>query len=179
MSSKVNIWKILKDHKATLVDQNTDKPGGDDILFFLLIPVLSPILIVYVLGFDFGNYLDLRKTIVSSLAIFVGLLFNALVVLINIAKNGDTKNIRKKVIQQLIANISFNIIIAFIAVLFILIRYIQIPSFVEVKYLPSTTQIIDIISIGLLMSFFLTFLMIMKRTYLIINTEVEKTHDNK
>jgi len=174
MSSKVNIWKILKDHKSTLVDQNTNKPGGDDILIFLLIPIISPIVIVYFLGFDFGNYMDLRKTIVSSLAIFVGLLFNALVILINIAKNGDTKNIRKKVIQQLIANISFNIIIAFVAVLFILIRYIDIPSFLEVNYLPSTTQILDIVSLGLLLSFFLTFLMIMKRTYLIINTEIEE-----
>lgn len=174
MSSKISIRKILADHKRTLVDQNTKKPGGDDLFYFYIIPIGLPFILVFLLGFDFGNYIDLRKTIVSSLAIFVGLLFNALVILINIAKNGDTQNIRKTVIQQLIANISFNILTAFIAVVFILVRFIEIPTLFEVVYLPTTTQILDTISIGLLISFFVTFLMVMKRTYLIINTEIEE-----
>jgi hypothetical protein len=39
MSSKIDILNILKDHKKTLVDQNSNKPGGDDIFYFLILPL--------------------------------------------------------------------------------------------------------------------------------------------
>lgn len=174
MSSKVDIFSILRDHKNTLVDQNSNKPGGDDLFYFLIIPILLPVILVLVFKFNFDNYLDLRRSLVSSLAIFVGLLFNALVLLINIAKNGDTINIRKKVIQNLISNISFNIITALFAVLIVLLRFINLPTIFYSNLLPTTSQILDIITLTLLISFFITFLMIMKRTYLIINTEINK-----
>lgn len=174
MSSKVDIFSILRDHKNTLVDQNSNKPGGDDLFYFLVIPILLPVILVLVFKFNFDNYLDLRRSLVSSLAIFVGLLFNALVLLINIAKNGDTINIRKKVIQNLISNISFNIITALFAVLIVLLRFINLPTIFYSNLLPTTSQILDIITLTLLISFFITFLMIMKRTYLIINTEINK-----
>lgn len=176
MSSKIDIFSIFRDHKNTLVDQNSNKPGGDDIFYFLLIPIVLPVILVLLFKFNFDNYLDLRRSLVSSLAIFVGLLFNALVLLINIAKNGDTINIRKKVIQNLISNISFNIITALFAVLFILLRFINLPTIIYSNLLPTTSQILDIISLALLISFFITFLMIMKRTYLIINTEINKSN---
>jgi len=171
MSSKISVIKIIKDHCSTLVDRNAIKPGGDDIFYFLILPIIIPIIIIFLLGFDFYESKDLKKTLVSSLAIFVGLLFNALVILINIAKNDETRDIKQKVIQQLIANISFSIIIAFIAVVIILTRYWIIPGFIQTTYLPSISQIIDFIALFLLTNFFFTFLMIMKRTYLIINTD--------
>ena len=168
MSSKINISKIIKDHRNTLVDQNTKKPGGDDILYFFIIPVLFSLILICLL--DFYLNLELKNALVSGLAIFVGLLFNALVILINIAKNGETKNVKHKVIQQIIANISFSIIIAFISVALVLTRYWKIPALFETNKLPSTGQFLDFIILNLLVVFFLTFLMIMKRTYLIINT---------
>lgn len=174
MSSKINIGGIIKGHMDTLVDQNTNKPSGSDLIYFYIIPIFLPIIIVFFMDFNFEKYIDLQKTIVSSLAIFVGLLFNALVVLINIAKNGDAGSVRKKVIQELVANISFNILTAFIAVLFILLRFIDMPVLLVVHKLPTTHEILDVIALTLLFSFFVTFLMIMKRTYLIINAEVKE-----
>jgi len=174
MSSKISIVKILTDHKKTLVDQNTEKPGGEDLFYFLILPVIVPILLIWLFGFDFEESSDLKKTLVSSLAIFVGLLFNALVLLINIAKNEESKNVKHVVIKELIANISFSIIIAFISVILILTRYWQIPMIFEVDLLPTTGQIIDFFALCFLTSFFFTFLMIIKRTYLIININFEK-----
>jgi len=97
MSSKINIGKIIRDHKKTLVDQNTNRPGGYDLLYFMILPILIPILLIWGFDFDFKESADLKKTLVSSLAIFVGLLFNALVLLINMAKNDEEKNVKYKV----------------------------------------------------------------------------------
>lgn len=169
MSSKINIGKIICDHKKTLVDQNTNRPGGDDLVYFLILPILIPFLIIWGFGFDFKESADLKKTLVSSLAIFVGLLFNALVLLINMAKNDEEKNVKYRVNKELIANISFCIIIAFISVILVLTRYWDFSYLNNIKYIPSIGQIIDFLALALLTLFFFTFLMIIKRTYLIIN----------
>ncbi|MFK7906520.1 MAG: hypothetical protein AB8B69_15425 [Chitinophagales bacterium] len=169
MSSKIGIRKILKDHLATLVDQNTNKPGGDDISYFLLLPFIISFCIVFCFDFDFKENSELKKTLISSLAIFVGLLFNALVMIINMTKDLDKTTSAYEISCQLISNISYSIIIVFLAVTLILFRFWELPYLISTSFLPTTSQIIDLLILFLLFNFFFTFFMVMKRTYLIIN----------
>ena len=168
--SKVNISNIFRAHKRSLVDRNTNRPGGDDLFFFLLLPLFVSGVLVFCFGFDFQESAELKKTLVSSLAIFVGLLFNALVILINIAKGSDFNESQYKVVQELIANISFCILIAFFSVVLVLSRYWEVPRLIHTVKLPSLGQFIDFVALFLLTNFFFTFLMVIKRAYLIINS---------
>lgn len=166
---KVSIKEILQDHFKTLVNANTNRPGFDDYLTFLILPILIACF------FYFGGLRvdkDSIETIVGSLSIFVGLLFNALVILLDVARKHESKEIKQIIVKELTANISFSIIISFAAI------FIMLFGFVE--NLNNTIKAaINVISFFLLAEFLLTFLMVMKRVYLIFKKELDESGKNK
>ena len=159
--SKIDVRMIFRDHFNTLVNANTGKFGLDDILSFLIIPSLFSIVFIY-LGFDVDK--DTIETIVASLAIFVGLLFNALVLLIDVSRKQENTSI-KSIIIELTANIAFSIAWSFVSILVMLLGFIEdLPELLK--------TLIDFLSFFCLMVFLLTFLMVLKRTYLVFLNEL-------
>lgn len=161
---KISIKEILQDHFKTLVNANTNRPGFDDYLTFLILPII--IACIFYFG---GLRVDKEsiETIVGSLAIFVGLLFNALVILLDIARKQESKEIKQIIVKELTANISFSIVISFAAI------FIMLFGFVE-QLNCTIKAIINLVSFFLLAEFLLTFLMVMKRVYLIFKKELNE-----
>lgn len=163
MSSKINISSIVKAHFSTYKDQNNNKYDLMDILTFIVLPIFISIFLVFVLKFNLFEYKEMIRSLVGGLAIFVGLLFNALVMIINIFRTSQKDDVIKNdVIKELIANISFSILIAFIATILILFRFWDFEN-LELAY-----RVFDCFILILLSKFFLTFLMVLKRTFAVI-----------
>lgn len=164
MIYKINIRDIIRDHFKTLVDQNTGKPGFDDYFSFLALPIIISFIFVC-LGFDVDS--NAIETIIGSLAIFVGLLFNAFVILIDIARKHQNKEIKRIIVKEVTASIAFSILLSFLVIIVMLLGFIdKLPIYVKLS--------IDFFSFFLLAEFLLIFLMIIKRTYLIFKKELEE-----
>jgi len=162
---KISVIDILRDHFKTLVNNNTNRPGFDDYFSFLLLPfVLS--FVFYFSGLRIDK--DSIETIVGGLSIFVGLLFNALVILLDIARKYESKEIKQIIVKQLTANISFSILVSFAAVFVMVFGFIDDLGY-HIK------AAINISSFFLLSEFFLTFLMVLKRVYLIFKKELDES----
>jgi len=165
---KISIKGIIQDHFKTLVNANTNRAGLDDYLIFLFFPILVSSFF-YFAGLQVNK--DSIETIVGSLSIFVGLLFNALVILLDIARKQESQEIKQIIVKEVTANISFSIIVAFAAI------FIMIFGFID--YLnPWVRATINIFSFFLLSEFFLIFLMVLKRVYLIFKKELELPSQN-
>jgi hypothetical protein len=196
---RVDIGLILKKHVETFYNDGEEKSTGiknvpvSDKVVFIYFPIITSILIV-ALGITLTN--DYINIIITSLSIFVGLLFNLLVLVFDLAKKQrekierieDTNEIVPKtesakynISKELFANISFAIalsIFAIIATVFPSLKPTAIVVFVKsnicnfhvvkVIYLAIT----NVIAITLVIEFLLVLLMILKRFFLIFNTEV-------
>ncbi|MEO0727868.1 MAG: hypothetical protein AAFZ63_25205 [Bacteroidota bacterium] len=162
---KISVIRIVRDHFGTIVHAQTGKAGPADYVAFLILPMLLSILFVSI-GFDVNG--DSIETIVGSLAIFVGLLFNALVILIDVARKADKDDtMRKEIIREITANISFSIFLSFVTI------FIMLLGFLPDKTTPNWASVaINIVSFFLLAEFMMIFLMVLKRTYLIFDTEL-------
>lgn len=161
--SKISFKEIFKDHFKTLVDVNTNRPGFDDYFSFVVLPLVIS-LILFCCGLDINK--DSIETIVGSLSIFVGLLFNALVILLDIARKQESAEIKQIIVKEVTANISFAIVVSFIAIFIMLFGFIDGLS-INIK------RAINIVSFFLLAEFSLVFLMVLKRVYLIFKKELQ------
>jgi hypothetical protein len=152
------------DHFKTMVNANTNKPGFDDYFSFLWLPLIISGLFILI-GFDVDS--NTIETIVGSLAIFVGLLFNALVILLDIARKHQRQEIKQLIVKELTANISFSILVSFAAIFVMLLGFLDnVPQWIK--------MCIDFVAFFLLTEFLLIFLMILKRTYLIFEKELDE-----
>lgn len=162
---KISVKEIIQDHFKTLVNANTNRPGFDDYLTFLIFPILLSFF------FYFGGLRvdkESIETIVGSLSIFVGLLFNALVILLDVARKQESKEIKQIIVRELTANISFAIIISLTAIFIMLFGFVdQLNDKIKTG--------INLLSFFLLAEFSLTFLMVMKRIYLIFRKELNES----
>ncbi|WP_306044144.1 hypothetical protein, partial [Allomuricauda sp. MMSF_3543] len=75
---KINIKQIIKNHLATLVNDNSKKPEFSDWLTFLIIPAVVAGVLVY-LKIELSE--RAINIVITTLSILVGLLFNVIVIL--------------------------------------------------------------------------------------------------
>ena len=161
--SKISLTEIIKDHFKTLIDINTNRAGFDDYFSFLILPILISSLMTFC-GLNVNN--NSIETIVGSLSIFVGLLFNALVILLDIARKQESAEIKQIIVKEVTANISFAIIVSFIAIFIMLFGFIEgLSNYIKIG--------INLLSFFLLSEFALVFLMVLKRIYLIFKKELK------
>lgn len=169
MSSKISPLGYITDHLKSLTDQRTGQPGRDDIWWFLGFPASVTIGLIY---FGFGVDSTSIKTFVGGLAVFVGLLFNAMVIMVNTANRYKEKPHLQphqektlSLIRKIVAHIAFCIFISIVAIGLMFLTYIEgLPIAVDV--------FIDSAVTFILVLFSTTFLMIMKRSYLIVTKEL-------
>lgn len=162
MLSKINIQKIINHHLNSLKNDNTGKAEFGDYLVFLILPILIASALIY---FQVLLGTEATSIIITTLAILVGLLFNAIIIIFDIVKRDASKRIKNKILKELLANISFVILLSIFAILFTLI------TFIKHDYL---TLIATWILYFLLSVFLFTVLMIMKRMYILFKNEIDE-----
>lgn len=162
MFTKIDISKILKNHFATLYNANTKRPAVDDYVTFFVVPVLVSITLVCLDIYMSDSAINI---VISSLSIFVGLLFNVIVLIFDLVKRDQTNNIKNIVIKQLISNIAYTIFISIISILLLLFTFIDNRI---------TTIIFSSAAYFLLTNFLFTVLMILKRMFHLFHSEYDE-----
>lgn len=161
MSWKVDVSDILKDHLKSIVNHNTGKPDASDYITFILVPVFFGVLMSL---FKVWLNDNMIANLIAGISIFIGLLLNVITILLDIVKRQDTKPLKKELIRELITHASFEVLISILII-------VTLPTTL-IKY-----HVIKYIShffvYGLTMLFLFTLLMILKRLYLIFQSEIK------
>lgn len=153
--SKINIYEIIKKH---IKSQFT---GFGDLIIFIGLPLITAILLT-------KNEIFVSEQVsvlVSSLAIFIGLFFNAIVILFDILGKG-VRVLKKRLLEELLSNITFSI---FQSVVIILCLIATRAESYSVKI------IFNFLAYFLLCWFLLNLIMILKRMYKIFIDEVNQS----
>lgn len=166
MFQKINISQIIKNHFATLQNDNSNKAEFDDYLTFLIFPLIIASSLIY---FNIALNDTAINVIITTLAILVGLLFNVIVLIFDIIKRDATHKLKNVVLKQLLANISFTILLSIVCILFTLATYIENDV---------TRKIATWVVFFLLSLFFITVLMILKRMYLLFKNEIDEIENS-
>lgn len=166
MLSKINISDIIINHTATLKNDNTKKTGIDDYFTFLLIPIILTSILLY---FKVVLSDEALNIVITTLSIFVGLLFNVIVLIFDIIKRDSTKKVKNVVLKELLANISFTILISIIAIIFTVLTFINN----DVAKMVFTGLVYFLLSI-----FVFTVLMVLKRMHKLFNNEIDEIERN-
>lgn len=183
MSSKINVSKIIKGHLLTLKDASTGKISAWDLFLFILFPFL-------VAGVSSYHKFELPPTVVANLltigVLLSALLLNLLVIVYTLkdrlpnvdnSKDGwESLQLKHSMMNELYYNISASVITSFFILIFSLVHNLVLLITVPIK----VTQTFEITSLnGLLVdpvlafltvNLILSFLMIIKRTYLLLVT---------
>ena len=160
---KINVLKIIQAHLLTLVDARTKKSGYDDWITFFIIPLLFA---MGIFQFQLPLGYNAITIIITSLSIFVGLLFNMVILVFDILKRDATKEIKNSLLKQILANISFTIILS--------IFIIGLSLLALLKNYPTIKVITDFVIYFFLAFFFLTLTMILKRMYVLFENEMKE-----
>ena len=166
MLTKINIGRIVINHLQTLRNDNTNKIGVDDILTFLILPIIGASALSY---FHVKLNDSATNIIISTLSILVGLLFNVIVIIFDIIKRDNTKKVKNKLLNELLTNISYSIVLS------ILIITITLLTFIEDCNLQMGATWLVYFLIG---NYFLTVLMILKRMYIMFANELNEIEKN-
>lgn len=159
---KINCWKIVTSHVATLRNANTKKADVGDYFTFLVVPLMAATALI-VWSVPLKN--DAINIIITTLSIFVGLMFNIIVLIFDIVKRDAHQRVKNEVLKQLLANISFEILISVFAILLTLLTFFD------------NGRVKKIATFGtyfLLAVFLLTLLMILKRMYNVFKNEIDE-----
>jgi uncharacterized membrane protein YhaH (DUF805 family) len=163
---KIDIRDILKSHLKTIKNANSGKPDRWDYFTFAFLPLLISSILVY-LKVEIKS--EITTVIITTLAIFVGLMLNVIVLIFDIVKRDSSQEIKNEVLKQLLSNISFEILLALFAIITILFSFSDI---IQIKLFFSW---LSFMSITL---FLLTLLMILKRLNNVFKNELEQNTKN-
>lgn len=165
--TKINIVSIILSHFETLKNDNSKKAEFDDYFTFIIIPIIVASVLI-----SFEIYLkdSAINILITTLSIFVGLLFNVIVLIFDIIKRDASQKIKNTILKQLLSNISFTILLSIISILFTLITYIDVLIIMKIA-----TWIVYF----LLTIFLCTVLMILKRMYVLFINEMNEIENSK
>lgn len=167
---KINVSEIVKNHFITLVDAVTHKPGKDDYYTFLGLPVVVAATLTL---FKVSISPAATSIIITSLAIFVGLLINMVVLLFDLLRREGKSETKIRILKQLFANILFTILLSIILILLSLIGLFPVDINTS-KCIVDVLLGLDCLIYFLLSFLFLTLLMVLKRMYALFNHEIKE-----
>jgi len=171
MLSKIDIFKILKDHFDTLRDFNTGDISKKDCATFFIVPLFISSIFEY-LGYFISE--NLAIALITAFSIIIGLLLNLLIIIFDIVNKTDRRNggedktprkddaLKLKFLKEIYSNISFTIFISIFNVIILLF------TFTNIKELKSIS---DFLSVYIMSCFIFTLLMILKRIHILLSKE--------
>lgn len=198
---RIDITPILSSHVNTLYDhglltlKGKQKMPFSDKFTFLYLPATLTIILIFIFKlFISENYLNI---IITSLSIFVGLLFGLLTLVFELLQNEKIaekkpnaiiyQNLKFKLVQEIFINIAFSIALSIISIIVVLITQFNPTPVVEklqklnfykqikLFYLYATNSI----AIFLLLLFITTLLMILKRFFIIFTNDFYTNNINQ
>jgi hypothetical protein len=180
MFNKVDIRRIVRDHYSTLYD---NRSGGRwvDYLLFLVVPA-------GVSGAIAGLGGRLRDTgpLLAGIAVFAGLMFALLIVLLQIAfdlgarseSEGTSDRLldRVRMLRQVVPNVAYSVLISVGATVILAVGQFTLPD----RQLPTDPAPVQplwfsLIATAGLAHLLLTLLMVLKRTYTVLQRELDFT----
>lgn len=169
MFSKINVTKIVLDHLNTLRDNQTQRLYFGDVTIFFLVPVIISLLMIIS-----DNLLkeSIVNILITSLSIFAALLFNLLLLIYDIIKKPEKETPKarqkKKLLEEIFANISYSILISIIGVLLSLLIFfdIRIQLFLD---------LVNFLVYFLVIQFLLTLFMVLKRVHILLAKEFQSS----
>jgi hypothetical protein len=185
---RINIYRIFVKHFDTLYDYRILKVRGKKIMpwgdrfTFIILPVILALFLFYTGLRITEGYINI---LITSLSIFVGLLFSLLTLIFDLGKKEkETKqqlgskykdDYKYILIKELFINISFSIVLSILSILFLLSTQFHpliiinfIKSYAYYGYVKNGYIIITtLISLISIIEFVFVLLMILKRFFLI------------
>lgn len=166
MFEKINCTKIIQDHFTTLYNANSSdrRLNWFDIILFFGISLLVGVAGFFCSGMTIND--TARSAIVTAISILIGLFLNLLVLLIGtgeyLIKRTNNSRIRNSaLLEQLFKNISFSTLLAIATLIPLILAYFITPRETLGKFANGITWF----CLSLL---FLTLLMVLKRTHVLI-----------
>jgi hypothetical protein len=164
---KINVWMIVADHFKTLRAFRSNKTSAEDVILFLILPILGALALVLFL--DVRLDVNAINALITSLSVFSGLLFNLLLLIYDllIKENSeeDPSTLRRTFLGQIYAHISFTILTAVLSISLLLLLFLNVQS-------PFFVIPVNTIVIFLVINFILTLLMILQRVHILISKEI-------
>ena len=114
MAYKLDIRNIVKAHLKTLVNDGNGKADFRDWFFFLILPMMISGILLWFKIFIHSGHID---SIIAGLSIFIGLSLNLVVLLFEVAQKETISDLKKAFIKDVIANISFLILISVLSII--------------------------------------------------------------
>jgi hypothetical protein len=169
---KIDVRLILRDHIQTLRDYQTDKLLYSDFLLFFFLPLVLG-------GAAFWYNVRLRAIAATGLltasALFVALLLNLLVMVLAFLRTtqgeptDESLHLRKKLLREITANLSFSILVALALVATALAGLFGLGDDPDLKIGRATTFLLITGASTLV----LNLLMILRRMYVLIVKEFD------
>ena len=169
---KVDVRDLIRDHVATLWNYRTNRRSRSDLLLFFGIPLLIASLLCW-------KGVSIHESVVNALltafSIFVGLLLNLLLMVLTFLQStvgsaGDPfLQIRKQLIREVAANLSFSVLTAVGLVAVSIVGMIRLRTDLD-PIGPVETFLLITGSIN----FVLSLLMILRRIYALLMNEFDR-----
>lgn len=168
MIGKIDFRAVVRDHFATLVNENTQRQSGADFILFYLVPIVLAMALLHshlIFGKTMGNVL------ITALAVFAGLLFNLLLLIFDIANkprpDSDKLTPNKiRFLKEIYSNIAYAILISLLTIIVVLVHFLFFTlSFKSGLFFSAFLVYI------LTGNFVLTLLMVLKRIHILLRTE--------
>ncbi len=183
MSSKINVFNVLKGHMSTLIDAKTSKFSYIDMATFYVAPAILAVAGIF-FGIDFSK--DATNLLVTAGAIFTGLLLNLRILVYDQKSklppvNVDTDNwqetqIRHTVLKELYYNISYSTLLSVTLIVVAIVHLFVVDKSTHISLPGFTITDLSSITTSPLLLFFglnlvLTIVMIIKRIYTLLSAE--------
>lgn len=169
MMTKINVIPVLKGHLATLKNRDRTRYLYGDLIGFYGIPLVAAI-IAFILDIHIrARYVDVG---IIAHTIFIPLLVNVLFLIYSIKDRGKTDEHpkRKRLLDELYQNVAYTVLISILSLVSLSIQVISsLPC-----WLRSVNQALIFM---FLIHLLLLILMIVKRTYILLQTELDDAED--
>lgn len=185
--NKINVLGIVAGHFRTLKNHRTGKVSVGDVFLFYIVPAIF-VIVFYFAERDLSK--DLVNIVVTAGSIFTALLLNLLILvydqkskLNSLPNSGDglvqnSRSLRGQILNESYYNIAyctiFSLIIVFFCVIhmyfFKVVWQIDVPTGEVYKFKPSL-QLISPIIVYIGIHLLLSLLMVIKRIFLLMQTE--------
>ncbi len=165
--NKINVSRIIRDHIGTLIDAQTRKISVWDLILFFVLPAIAAVLILFVMGTPIDR--PISNILITSLSVFSGLLLNLLLLIYDLVmkevqESGQEQEPTPKgqLLREIVANISYSILVSVFCVAILLIAYLDIGSGVFLKIFSFSVYF-------LVIQFLLTLFMVLKRVHVLFS----------
>jgi hypothetical protein len=180
MSAKINVLGIVTSHFQTLRDLRTGRRSLADLITFVAFPVAAAAYLVY-RGVSIPS--GAISILLTCLSIFVGLLFNLLVLAHAMRSDRRTKAdnpYERPLLREINANLEYSILVALVAICILLVP-VFVPSLGSISggedAWRESASWLAFGTFVLLLNFILTLFMILKRMHSLLFLEYADTNE--